>query len=97
MAFSTFEDNVILKLEHGDDKVLDSGFVLPSYTQPIPNIGKVVAVGPGRVFGNGTVIPTGIEVGMDVVFQHSMAKGVMIEDVEYVIMPADAVLAIVED
>ena len=97
MAFSTFEDNVILKLEHGEDKVLESGFVLLANSQPIPNQGKVVAVGEGRYYGNGTCIPTGIEVGMTVVFMHSMAKGLIIEDVEYVIMPATAVLAIVEE
>jgi chaperonin GroES len=90
------EDRVILKLTH-EDKVTDSGFVLPKETQEVPNQGEVVAVGPGRYTSAGIHIPMDVQVGDVVVFERSMAYGMKIEDKEYVTVPSLGILAIVEE
>lgn len=90
------EDRVILKLTH-EDKVTESGFVIPKESVPIPNEGEVVAVGKGRYADNGTLIPMNVQVGDTVVFEKSMAYGIRIEEEDYVTVPSAGILAIVDE
>jgi len=89
------EDRVILKLTH-EDKVTESGFVIPKDAQPIPNQGEVVAVGLGRYADNGTIILMDVRVGDKVIFDKSMAYGIKIDGEDYVTVPSLGILAIVD-
>ena len=89
------EDRVILKLTH-EDKVTDSGFVIPKNAQEIPNRGEVVAVGPGRYTSAGIHIPMDVQVGDTVVFDKAMAYGIKLEDEDYVTVPSLGILAIID-
>jgi len=89
------EDRVILKLTH-EDKVTDSGFVLPKETQEVPNQGEVVAVGLGRYTSAGIHILMDVRVGDVVIFERSMAYGIKIDGEDYVTVPSLGILAIVD-
>jgi chaperonin GroES len=95
MAFESFEDRVILKLDHSD-KVTDAGIVLPQLREH-PNRGVVVAAGPGRTNTYGVFIPVEVEVGDEVLFERGMASGVKLEGEEYVTVPAAGILGIFRD
>jgi chaperonin GroES len=89
------EDRVILKLTH-EDKVTDSGFVIPKNAQEIPNQGEVVAVGPGRYTSAGIYILMDVRVGDVVVFNKEMAYGIKLDGEDYVTVPSLGILAIVD-
>jgi chaperonin GroES len=96
MTFQPTGDRVFLTLDH-DDKVTDSGIVVPARVLPIPNQGKVVAVGPGDYDKKGNLIPMTVSVGDTVVFEHAKAYGTKIDGVDYVTVPQSGVLAIFRD
>jgi len=89
------EDRVILKLTH-EDKVTDSGFVIPKNAQEIPNQGEVVAVGLGRYTSAGIHILMDVRVGDIVVFNKDMAYGIKLDGEDYVTVPSLGILAIVD-
>jgi len=89
------EDRVILKLTH-EDKVTDSGFVIPKNAQEIPNQGEVVAVGLGRYTSAGIHILMDVRVGDIVVFNKDMAYGIKLDGEDYVTVPSLCILAIVD-
>ena len=55
---------VILPQEEGEQ--MYGNIVVPDTGQEKPEIGTVLAVGPGRVSTNGTLIPNKIEIGQTV-------------------------------
>ena len=90
MAFEATEDRVILKLKH-EDKVTESGLVIPQELLPIPNEGEVVAVGPGRYNDHGILQPMTVKAGDRVVFDKNMAYGVELEGEKYVVLPESGI------
>lgn len=90
------EDRVIIKLTH-EDKVTESGFVIPKQSQEIPNQGEVVAVNEGRYNSNGIFIPTDITVGDTVVFDKAMAYGIKLDGEDYITVPSLGILAIIKE
>jgi len=96
MSFNALENKVIIKIDVVEE-VTDSGLYLPDSATAMPEIGTVVAVGPGRIAMNGSVIPTGIAVGDKVLFERRAAQKVEIEGEEYLVFLTDHILAIVED
>ena len=89
------EDRVFLKLEHSD-KTTESGFIIPAESQPLPDQGEVIAVGPGRYTSSGVHIPMDVQVGDIVVFNKDMAYGIKIDGEDYVTVPSLGILAIID-
>lgn len=59
-------DNVLLKpvvIEHS------GGIIRPQNYDEKPEVGRVMAVGEGRIFDNGTIVPLKVKVGDRVLFQ----------------------------
>lgn len=96
MSFNALEDKVIIKVDAVEEKT-ESGLYIPDYASAMPETGTVVSVGPGRVAFNGTLIPTGINVGDKVLFERRAAQKVELEGEEYLVFLVDHILAIVED
>ena len=59
-------------------------------------MGKVVAVGPGRISTNGTLVPNRLEVGVTVMVPKFGAQVVTIENETYIIASENDVLGIVK-
>jgi chaperonin GroES len=89
------EDRVIIKLDHSD-KTTESGFIIPADSQPLPNQGEIVAVGPGRYTSSGIHILMDVRVGDIVVFNKDMAYGIKLDGEDYVTVPSLGILAIVD-
>ena len=96
MAFNALEDKVIIKIAKVEETT-QGGLYIPDSATALPDIGEVVAVGPGRPDMNGNLIPTGIKVGDKVMFTRRAAQKVEIEDEEYLVFLVEHILALVED
>ena len=76
----------------------DSGIILDKATARAKstNILEVLAVGPGRISTDGTLIPNRIEVGVTVMVPKFGAQVVVIENETYVVASENDVLGIIK-
>lgn len=84
---------VIKPLER--EEMTKSGIVLPDTIKEKPQEGKVVAVGPGGVDKNGNKIEMTLKVGNRVLYQKYSGTEFKLDDVEYLVLAHDDVLALV--
>lgn len=88
-------DRVLVKrLE--EDEVVKGGIIIPDTAKEKPQKGEVVAVGKGRIGEDGKLIALEVKTGDTVLFGKYAGNEVNIDDVEYLIMREDDVLAIIE-
>jgi len=96
MNIKPLGDNVVIKLIE-KESVTASGIVLPETAdKEKKEEGEVVAVGPGKTLDNGSRAPMDIAVGQKVLFKKWGGDDVTIENVDYKIVSAEDILAIVE-
>ena len=85
---------VILPQEEGEQ--MYGNIVVPDTGQEKPEIGTVLAVGPGRVSTNGTLIPNKIEIGQTVMVPKFGAQTVNLENETYIMASENDVLGIIK-
>jgi len=87
-------DNVVLEMEEAEE-VTSSGIILTDSNKEKPTIGKVLAVGPGKVTDKG-LSPMNVKVGDRVIFEKYGNSEVKIDDQEYLIVAENKILGILE-
>jgi chaperonin GroES len=87
-------DRIVVEAAAKEDKS-PGGIILPDSVQGKPQSGLVVAVGPGRTSGQGSLIPADVEVGDLILYGRHSGSEVTVDGKEYVIMRAEDVLGIV--
>ena len=85
---------VISPLEEGEQ--MYGNIVIPDAGQEKPEIGKVLAVGPGRISTDGTLIPNKIEIGVNVMVPKFGAQIAVIENETYIIASENDILGIIK-
>ena len=85
---------VILPQEEGERQ--HGNIIIPDMGQERPEHGIVLAVGPGRISTNGTLIPNKIEVGVTVIVPKFGAQVVVVENETYVVASENDVLGIIK-
>ena len=85
---------IILPQEEGEQKY--GNIVVPDMGKEKPEMGKVLAVGPGRVSPNGTLIPNKIEVGVTVMVPKFGAQVAVVENETYIVASENDVLGIIK-
>ncbi|MBF9002362.1 MULTISPECIES: co-chaperone GroES [Vibrio] len=96
MKIRPLNDKVIVERQEVENKS-EGGIVLTSKSVKKSNIGKVLAVGKGRVLNNGDRVPMEIKAGDTVLFNDGYGvKEEKIDGKEYVILAESDVLAIAE-
>ena len=85
---------VILPIEEGEQKY--GNIIVPDAGGERPEMGTVLAVGPGRISTNGTLIPNRIEVGATVIVPKFGAQVVVVENETYIIAGESDVLGIIK-
>jgi chaperonin GroES len=79
------------------EEMTASGIVLPDTVEKEKKAeGEVIAVGPGKILENGTRAAMEVNVGNKVLFEKWGGEEVEIDDVEYKIVSAEKILAILE-
>ena len=86
---------VILPIEEGEQTY--GNIIVPDTGGERPEMGKVLAVGPGRINNNGTLIPNKLEVGVTVMVPKFGAQKVEIENEVYIMAGESDVLGIIKN
>ncbi|WP_040928852.1 co-chaperone GroES [Nosocomiicoccus massiliensis] len=92
------ENRVILDIsKYKKEETTSSGIILTGESsKEAPVYGVVVAVGPGRTLDNGEVVKIEVKEGDKVVYHSFTGTEVEYEGKEYIIVPAQDILAVVE-
>lgn len=91
-------DRIVVK-QMRTDEVRSSGLVIPDTAQEKPQMGEVIAVGPGRLDENGKRIPMDLKAGDKVLYAkytgQEVPRGVLGEanEEEYLVLKETDVLA----
>ena len=85
---------VILPIEEGETTY--GNINVPDAGGERPEMGKVLAVGPGRISTDGTLIPNKLEVGVTVMVPKFGAQVVVVENETYIVAGESDVLGIIK-
>ena len=89
-------DNVLVKPIEAEEKTA-SGILLPDSAKEKPQIGKVMAVGPGAFDEDGkNRIPVDVKVGQKVMYKKWGGSEVKVNGEEWMLVEQKDILAIVE-
>lgn len=88
-------DNVLIKPLEAETKT-PSGIVLPDSAKEKPQIGLVMATGPGGVTDDGKKIPMAVKVGQKVMYKKWGGNEVKVETEEWLLVEQKDILAIVD-
>ena len=86
---------VILPQEEGEQ--MYGNIIVPDAGQEKPSMGKVLAVGPGRISTNGKLIPNKIKIGVTVMVPKFGAQTVVVENETYIMASENDVLGIIKN
>ena len=86
---------VILPQEEGEQQY--GNIIIPDSNSERPEMGVVLAVGPGRISTDGTLIPNRLEVGVTVMVPKFGAQVVVVENETYIVAGESDVLGIIKN
>ena len=96
MNLRPLHDRVIVVRMEKEQKT-SGGIIIPDTAKEKPQVGKVVAAGPGKMDKNGVRIPTGVRTGQKVLFGKYAGTEIKIDGVEHLIMREDDIIGIMEE
>ena len=89
-------DRVLVKRIEQETQ-LPSGLVLPETAKDKPQIGEVLAVGPGTRTDDGKYLPLEVKVGQKVAFPKYAGTELRLNGDEYLLLRESDLLAVVEE
>ncbi|MAW74458.1 MAG: co-chaperone GroES [Candidatus Marinimicrobia bacterium] len=92
MKLNPLADRVVLKAQEAEEKTA-SGIILPDTAKEKPQMGKVVAVGPGKTNNEGNVIPMTLKNGDTVLYGKYSGTEINVEGEDLLIMRESDILA----
>lgn len=78
------------------EETSSGGIVIPDSAKEKPKQGKIIAVGTGHQTENGVVVPFTVKKGNRILFSSYAGTEVTIDGTEYLIMPEEDILAVIE-
>jgi len=95
MNLKPLDDRIIIKQSEAEEKTA-GGIILPDTAKEKPQIGKVVAVGPGKLLDDGKRAKMSLKNKDEVIYSKYIGSDVEIDGEKYVILRESDVLGIVE-
>ena len=90
-------DRVLVKREDAADEKSPSGIIIPdTASKEKSKVGTVIAVGPGKLSDEGTLIPTSVKVGARVVFNAGWDNEVGEKQENLFLVEESAILAVIK-
>ena len=89
-------DKIII-LPKEEEEQMYGNIIVPDAGQEKPEIGKVLAVGPGRITPDGNLVPNQIKVGQTVLVPKFGAQVVVVENETYIMASENDVLGIIKN
>jgi chaperonin GroES len=94
MNIKPLGERVVVKVLEKETKT-KSGIVLPDTAKEKPQMGKVLAVGPGKMLDNGQRLAMEVKTGDQVLFAKYSGTEVKLDGEEYMILKENDVLAVI--
>ncbi len=94
MTIKPLADRVVVKMTEPEE-VTKGGILIPGSAKEKPQIAEIVSVGPGGIV-EGNEVKMYVNVGDKVLMSKYSGTEVKIDDVDYIIIRQDDILAIVE-
>ena len=85
-------DRVVVMPEEVDEKTA-SGIILPDTAKEKPQMGKIVAAGPGKISDNGNTVEMTLKAGDKVLYGKYSGTEITLNDNEVLIMRESDILA----
>jgi len=95
MNLKPLDDRIIIKQSEAEEKTA-GGIILPDSAKEKPQIGKVVATGPGKLLDDGKRANMSVKIKDEVIYAKYIGSDVEIDGEKYVILRESDVLGIVE-
>ena len=95
MKLQPLGDRVVVEAEEDTGSTTPSGLVIPDTAKEKPQIGTVVAVGPGGLDDDGGRLPMDVKEGDRVLYSKFAGTEVKLDGNEYLVLAARDLLAIV--
>ena len=90
---SPLGDRIVI-LPNDEGEQMYGNIVVPDMCKEKPEMGKVLAVGPGRITPDGNLVPNQIKVGQIVLVPKFGAQTVVVENETYIMASENDVLGI---
>lgn len=94
MTIKPLADRVVVKMTEPEE-ITKGGILIPGSAKEKPQIAEIVSVGPGGIV-DGNEVKMYVNVGNRVLMSKYSGTEVKIDDVDYIIIRQDDILAIVE-
>ena len=95
MKLRPLDDRIVIKQSEAEEKTT-GGIILPDTAKEKPQIGKVIAVGEGKLLDNGKRGKVSVKKNDKVIYARYIGSDVEIDGEPYVILREDDILGIVE-
>jgi len=95
MNLKPLDDRIVIRQSEAEEKTA-GGIILPDTAKEKPQIGKVVAVGPGKLLDDGKRACMSVKNKDEVIYAKYIGSDVEIDGEKYVILRESDVLGIVE-
>lgn len=95
MKLRPLDDRVVIKQSEAKEKTA-GGIYLPDTAKEKPQIGKVIAAGPGKILDNGKRSQMSVKKNDEVIYGKYIGNEVEIDGEKYVIVREGDLLGIVE-
>ena len=95
MKLRPLDDGVVIKQSDAEEKTA-GGIFLPDAAQEKPQIGKIIAAGPGKILDNGKRSKMSVKKNDEVLYAKYTGNDIEIDGEKYVILKESDILGIVE-
>ena len=95
MKLKPLDDRIVIKQSEAEEKTT-GGIILPDTAKEKPQIGKIIATGPGKLLDNGKRSKMSVKKKDEVLYAKYSGSDVEIDGEKYVILRESDILGIVE-
>lgn len=95
MKLKPLDDRIVIKQSEAEEKTT-GGIILPDTAKEKPQIGKIIATGPGKLLDNGKRCKMSVKKKDKVLYAKYSGNEIEIDTEKYVIMRESDILGIVE-
>ena len=96
MKVKLLRDRVLVKRLPEEEKT-ESGIIIPDTAKEKPQLGVVVAAGPGKLLKNGKVLPLEVKKGDQVFFPKYAGSEIKLKGEEHLILHEDDLLGVMAE
>jgi chaperonin GroES len=95
MKLRPLDDRVVIKQLDAEEKTR-GGIILPDTAKEKPQIGKIIATGPGKMLDNGKQSKMSVKKKDEVIYGKYIGSEIEIDREKYVILRESEILGIIE-